>query len=139
MFYAAEIAVAMELIDLGLTPGGGGYEFAVAAAANDPEGRAVGYACFGLNPMSDGVFDLYWIAVDRRAQGSGVGRALLTHVESVVAGRGGRSVMIETGGKASYAPTRAFYLACGYREVARLLDFFRVGDDKLMYEKRLSS
>jgi GNAT superfamily N-acetyltransferase len=133
MFYEPEIGVALELIDLGLTPGGGGYEFAVAADG----ARAVGYACWGQNPMSDGVHDLYWIAVERAAQGTGVGRRLLGHVEERVRASGGRAVMIETGGKPSYAPTRAFYLACGYREVARLEDFFRVGDDKLMYEKRL--
>lgn len=134
MFHPPEISVALELIDLGLTPGGGGYEFVVAA---DVSGAAIGYACWGLNPMSDGVFDLYWIAVAREAQGRGVGRALLAHVERTVREKGGRSLMIETGGKASYEPTRAFYLAAGYREVARLADFFRVGDDKLMYEKRL--
>ena len=133
MFYEPELLVALELIDLGLTPGGGGYEFVVA----DNSKGAVGYACFGLNPMSDGVYDLYWIAVDRAEQGSGLGRSLLEHVEARVRAAGGRCVMIETGGKPSYAPTRAFYVACGYREVARLEDFFRIGDDKLMYAKRL--
>lgn len=133
MFYEPEIAVALELIDLGLTPGGGGYEFVVAERGDG----AVGYACFGLNPMSDGVHDLYWIAVDRVQQGGGVGRKLLAHVEERVRASGGRCLMIETGGKASYLPTRAFYLACGYREVARLEDFFRIGDDKLIYSKRL--
>ncbi len=133
MFYEPEVVVALELIDLGLTPGGGGYEFAVA----DRGEGAVGYACWGLNPMSDGVHDLYWIAVDRAAQGGGIGRTLLAHVEQRVRACGGRCLMIETGGKSSYAPTRAFYLACGYTEVARLADFFRVGDDKLIYSKRL--
>src|SRR6185436_4722575 len=65
MFYAPEITVALELIDLGLAPGGGGYLFVVA----EREGMAVGYACWALNPMSDGVHDLYWIAVERAQQG----------------------------------------------------------------------
>ncbi len=133
MFYEPEVLVALELIDLGLTPGGGGYEFAVA----EREGRAVGYACWGLNPMSDGVHDLYWIAVERAEQGAGHGRKLLAYVESRVRAAQGRCLMIETGGKPSYAATRGFYLACGYVEVARLEDFFRIGDDKLMYAKRL--
>lgn len=133
MFYEPELVVALELIDLGLTPGGGGYEFVVAELA----GNAAGYACWGLNPMSDGVHDLYWIAVDRAQQKLGLGRKLLAHVEGAVRAAGGRSLMIETGGKPSYAPTRGFYLACGYQEVARLEDFFRIGDDKLMYSKRL--
>ena len=133
MFYAPEVVVALELIDLGLTPGGGGYEFVVAERG----GSAVGYACWGLNPMSDGVYDLYWIAVEREQQGSGLGRALLAHVEECVRRSGGRSLMIETGGKQSYTPTRAFYHACGYREVARIEDFYRVGDDKVMFARKL--
>ena len=135
MFYAAEVDVAMELIDLGLTPGAGGYEFVVAERA----GAAVGYACWGLNPMSDGVHDLYWIAVDRSLQKAGIGRALLAHVEDCVRRAKGRALMIETGGKPSYQPTRSFYLACGYLEVARLVDFYRVGDDKLMFAKKLTA
>lgn len=134
MFYPPEVDVALELIDLGLTPGGGGYEFVVA----ERDALAVGYACWGLNPMSDGVHDLYWIAVDRALQKSGVGRALLAHVEQRVRDAQGRSLMIETGGKASYQPTRAFYLACSYREIARVEDFYRVGDDKVMYFKKLN-
>src|SRR5688572_26707996 len=133
MFYEADVAIALELIDLGLTPGGGGYQFAVA----EREGRAVGYACWALNPMSDAVHDLYWIAVERAQQGSGLGRALLAHVEDQVRAARGRSLMIETGGKQSYAPTRAFYAACGYVEVACIEDFFRLGDDKVVYGKRL--
>jgi len=128
-----ELAVALELIDLGLSPGGGGYQFVVA----ERDARAVGYACWSQNPMSDGVHDLYWIAVERAEQGTGLGRRLLEHVEADVRRSAGRSLMIETGGKPSYAPTRAFYTACGYTEVARIRDFFRVGDDKVMYEKRL--
>jgi GNAT superfamily N-acetyltransferase len=135
MFYAAEVDVALELIDLGLTPGGGGYEFVVAESG----GGALGYACWGQNPMSDGVHDLYWICVDRARQKSGLGRALLAHVEQAVRESRGRELMIETGGKDSYLPTRSFYLACGYREVARLKDFYRVGDDKLWFAKKLIS
>lgn len=133
MFYPPEVDVALELIDLGLTPGGGGYRFVVAA---DDSG-AVGYACHGANPMSDGVHDLYWIVVDPSRQKSGIGRALLAQVEAAVRAEGGRELMIETGGKPSYRPTRAFYEACGYREVARLADFYRVGDDKCVFSKRL--
>jgi GNAT superfamily N-acetyltransferase len=133
IFYEADVLVALELIDLGLTPDAGGYLFTVA----EWESRAAGYACFGLNPMTDTVYDLYWIAVDRALQGQGIGRQILTEVEARVRELGGRMLMIETGGKASYAPTRAFYLACDYREVARVPDYYRVGDDKVMFAKVL--
>ena len=40
MFYEPEIAVALELVDLGLSPGGGGYEFCVADLGAGAAGRA---------------------------------------------------------------------------------------------------
>jgi ribosomal protein S18 acetylase RimI-like enzyme len=131
-FDAAEIAVAMELIDCGLSTDTKGYRFAVAAGGEEP----IGYACFGDAPLTDAVFDLYWIAVQPAAQRSGVGRALLTYVEAEIAALGGRWLLIETASKPSYAATRAFYLRAGYQEIARIPDFYRLGDDKITYGKR---
>ena len=136
-FHEEELAVALELIDLGLQPGGGGYRFLVAEEqAADQAGAVLGYACWGETPMARGVFDLYWIAVDPRSQQHGVGRRLLAAAEADVRASGGRMLLIETGGKPSYAPQRAFYLACGYTEIARVPDFYRPGDDKLIYCRR---
>jgi ribosomal protein S18 acetylase RimI-like enzyme len=50
----------------------------------------------------------------------------------------GRMVLVETAGKAEYAATRAFYERIGYHEVARIPDFYRVGDDKVIYGKALA-
>lgn len=139
-----EVAVALELIDHALAAARGAarraddYCFAVAEhdGGSDVPGRVVGYACWGRNPMSDGVFDLYWIAVDPAAQGGGAGRVLMAEAESKARAAGGRMVLVETGGQPSFAPTRRFYERIGYVEVARLPDFFRVGDDKVIYGRR---
>ena len=96
----------------------------------------LGYACWGATPLAEGVHDLYWIAVDPRRQNTGVGRALLRAVEDAVRAERGRMLLIETGGKASYAPQRAFYRSCGYAEVARVPDFYRAGDDKVVFCRR---
>jgi ribosomal protein S18 acetylase RimI-like enzyme len=134
-FSDEEVAVALELIDLGLAePPSRDYLFLVAA---DDDDRATGYACWGRVPFTDGVFDLYWIAVDPAAQGGGVGRRLMAEVEADVRERDGRLVLVETAGKPSYAATRAFYERIGYREVARIPDFYRDGDDKVIYGKTL--
>lgn len=134
-FTAEEVAVALELIDLGLRLGpASGYRFVVAARA----GEALGYACFGPAPMTEGVHDLYWIAVDPQAQGGGVGRALMAFVEEAVAGTGGRMLLVETASKPAYTATRAFYERSGYSVFARLPDYYRPGDDKLTYGKRFA-
>ncbi len=132
-FRRDEIPVAMELIDLGLTPGGGGYRFVVA----ELDGEVAGYACFGATPCTLGTFDLYWIAVLKRLHGSGVGRVILTRVEDEVRRDEGRMILIETGGKPSYSAQRGFYLGSGYREVARVPDFYEDGDDRVIYAKKL--
>lgn len=135
-FPAREVAIALALIDAGLSgrpPRSEDPRFFVA----ELEGRVAGYVCFGLTPLSDAVFTVFWIAVEPALQGRGAGRALLRAAESEVERLGGRSLLIETGGQPSFAPTRAFYESAGYAEIARIPDFFRVGDDKVFFARRI--
>ena len=128
-FHEEEVQVALELIDQGTDPASG-YRFVVA---EDAAGVAAGYACFGLTPLTDGTYDLYWIVVDAARHREGIGGALLRATLAEVRARGGRSLVIETSGKPTYAAQRAFYEGCGARLLARYPDFYRVGDDKLVY------
>ena len=45
---------------------------------------------------------------------------------------------VETASKESYAATRAFYERIGYVEVARTPDFYKDGDDRVVYSRRLA-
>lgn len=136
IFTDVEIGWAMELVDLALlTPGTSEYEVDVL---EDAEGIVAGYVCFAPTPHSDGVFDLYWIAVDRASQGKGIGQELLRFVEEAVQRRSGRMLLIETSSKASYAPTVRFYEAAGYREISRIKDFYRIEEDKVVFCKHLA-
>ncbi|MFO0685038.1 MAG: GNAT family N-acetyltransferase [Sandaracinus sp.] len=132
-FPEPEVAVALELVDLGLSEDAKGYLFVVA----EREGHVAGYACWGRAAMSPGVFDLYWIVVDPRAQGGGVGQALLAHAEREVRREEGHTLLIETEGSALYAAARRFYLAAGYVEAGRIADYYGPGKDKVLYTKRL--
>jgi len=110
-----------------------GYIFTVAREGDD----VLGYACFGPVPLTAGVYDLYWIAVDPAARGNGIGRALMEQMEAEVKARGGRLILIETSGTLPYAPTRRFYESCGYRYQAVIHDFYAIGDDLITYGKVL--
>jgi ribosomal protein S18 acetylase RimI-like enzyme len=136
-FTPGEIAVAMELVDEALRDGeAGGYIFAVL----EEEGRQPplqGYVCYGHTPLTDGVYDLYWIVVDPISQGKGFGRRLLDFVEKDVIGRGGRMLLIETSAQQTYDATIRFYQRSGYELAARIKNFYRVGDDKLVFSKEL--
>ncbi len=134
-FSAAEVDVAVELVDERLAKGpSSGYEFAFVEAA----GEVTGYACYGEIPCTTGSYDLYWVAVDRAYQRRGLGQLLMQIVEERLRAGGGRKVYIETSSRPQYDPTRAFYLRCGYHEVATFPDFYAPGDGKVVYEKSLA-
>jgi ribosomal protein S18 acetylase RimI-like enzyme len=130
VFSDEEVAVGLELFDAGIDEG---YEF-VGAFESD---RLIGYACYGYTPSTDGTYDLYWIAVDPKSQGSGAGRALMDAVERVLHERNARVVVVETSARTEYESTRRFYDRLGYAEAARLRDFYAPGDDRLILTKRL--
>lgn len=135
-FSAEEQAIAVELIDERLAKGeASGYFFLFAEA----EGRMLGYACFGPIPGSAHSFDLYWIVVDPAAQRKGLGRELLQKAERLMALRGARRVYADTSSRPQYAPTRTFYLACGFTREALLADFYAAGDGKVIFSKVLDN
>jgi ribosomal protein S18 acetylase RimI-like enzyme len=132
MFSAEEVAIAVELLVDGVTRGeASDYRFVVAEGSSG----VVGYACYGSVPCTVGSWDLYWIAVKPGAQGGGIGRRLVSVVEARVAAAKGRLIFVDTSGRADYAPTRAFYEACGYAVACRVADFYAPGDDKVVYVK----
>lgn len=99
--------------------------------------RVRGYACYGPRSLTEGTYDLYWIAVDPEIRRSGVGRLLLDWVEAEIRRIGGRLIVVETSGLEKYTPTRRFYLATGYILEATLKDFYQEGDDLVIFTKHL--
>jgi ribosomal protein S18 acetylase RimI-like enzyme len=140
-FSEEEVKCAMELVDLSLEhPEKNDYYVHVLETPDSGPSRSVqGYVCFGPTPLTDGVFDLYWIAVDPNRQGQGIGQLLLKFVENEVRRQKGRMLLIETSSKESYGPTLRFYERSGYDEISRIKDFYRIEDDKVIFCKKLSN
>jgi ribosomal protein S18 acetylase RimI-like enzyme len=135
-FNPTEINCALELVDIYLTdPRQSDYRVLVA---QNGASKVRAYACWGPVPLTRGTFDLYWIATRPDARGGGFGRALMDYVESRARAESGRLLVLETSAKASYAGTVEFYRRLGYEEVVRIRDFYDVGDDKIIFVKRLS-
>ncbi len=137
-FNPEEIATALELFDEALEKGErSGYIIRVLDVGK--EHRSVqGYVCYGPTPLTQGVYDLYWIVIDPAAQGKGFGRCLIEYVEGDIVKRRGRMVLIETSSQESYGATIRFYKKAGYKLVARIKNFYRIGDDKLVFSKELT-
>jgi len=104
----------------------------------DDDDGPVGVAYCASEPMTQGTWNLLLIAVRPDCQGQGRGKALMRYVEETLTARGARLLLVETSGLASFDRTRAFYRKCGYEEEARIRDFYKAGDDKIVYRKTLA-
>ncbi len=134
LFYPEETAVARELAEERLARGpSSGYEFLFA----QKDGLVTGYTCFGPIPFTQGRFDLYWIAVQKDLQGTGIGKRLLQLTEVRIQEMRGRRIYVETSSRKPYTPTHRFYLSSGYHQEVILTDFYAPGDDKIIYMKAL--
>lgn len=134
VFSEEEIGVAGELIECNLQKGDvSGYHFLFAEYDN----HTIGYSCFGPIPFTHKRFDLYWIAVDPHFQHQGVGKNVLSRTEQYIRDVGGLHIYTETSSRVEYVKTRDFYHRNGYRQMAEFSNFYRDGDDKLVYCKYL--
>jgi GNAT superfamily N-acetyltransferase len=128
------VAVAEELIDSYLNdPSGSGYHILVA----EVDSTITGYICYGPTPLTEGTWDIYWMAVAREKQGQGIGSALMKSAEKEIMRAKGRLAIIETSSIPAYEKTRNFHLSQGYEVICRIPDFYTPGDDKLILQKRL--
>ncbi|MFI5252660.1 MAG: GNAT family N-acetyltransferase [Bacteroidota bacterium] len=136
VFTEEEISVALELMDIFLhDPGQDDYDI---YSSLDENGEAQGYVCIGPTPMTNGTYDLYWIAVDPRRHHRGIGKQLQLFTEELVRSRGGRLIIAETSSMPKYENTRKFYLSLNYTEAARIKDYYKIGDDLVVYGKYVS-
>lgn len=134
-FTGKEIDVALELIDVYLKDKNQ-KDYLIYVAESDAR-EVAGYVCYGPTPVAEGTYDLYWIAVAPRFQRHGIGKQLLSFIEQEVQGQSGRLIIIETSSQEKYGSTQNFYLRSQYELAARIKDYYRAGDDRLIFVKYL--
>jgi GNAT superfamily N-acetyltransferase len=133
-FKPAEIDIAEEVINSYLGDYvRSGYHILVA----EVDSSIIGYICYGPTPLTEGTWDIYWLAVAPDKQSHGIGKALLNFADGNIKEKDGRLILIETSSKPEYESTRLFYQAQGYEMACRIVDFYAPGDDKLVFQKRL--
>jgi ribosomal protein S18 acetylase RimI-like enzyme len=136
VFEPRELLVAEELIDAHLA-GSTDYRIHLAEDTAGSTPRISGYVCYGHNPVTDAVYDVYWIVVAPDGRRRGTGRALMEQAERCIREMAGRAIVIETSGRPDYRAARAFYESCGYACVAKIADYYRPGDAMHIYMKTL--
>ena len=130
-FNEEELHMAMEMVESGLSG-----EYLLPAV--ETEGHVRGYACIGKAPLTAAAWYIYWICVHPSVQGAGVGRRLQLHIEELVREAGGNRLVLETSGRPDYERTRRFYRHAGFTEAGRIPDFYKPGDDCVVYFKVLA-
>jgi ribosomal protein S18 acetylase RimI-like enzyme len=136
MFKPMEVVALQEVLDDFHATNHLQQHFAIAWEEN---GAILGYAYYAPAAMTDRTWYLYWIAVVKSHQGSGIGGKLLRHLEDDIrVQHQGRILLIETGSMPHYEPTRAFYRKKGYEQHAQVADFYADGDSMVIFRKRLN-
>jgi ribosomal protein S18 acetylase RimI-like enzyme len=131
-FLACEVDVAMEVIDGTFDPA----EDYRTLAAVENDGMITGFISYGPIPLTENRYDLYWIVVDPAYSRHGIGSQLLTAMEEELGQAGPGHIYIDTSSTEGYAKARAFYEKNGYHIASLLKDFYRDGDDRVLYLKK---
>jgi ribosomal protein S18 acetylase RimI-like enzyme len=134
-FNPAELQIAAEVLDDAIARGAASDYHSRTALVR---GQVAGWVCFGHTACTAATWDIYWIAVDPRCQGQGVGAALMRQAEAEIRRKGGKLAVLDTSGRPQYVPTRGFYLKQGFQLAAELPDFYSPGDAKVVFTKVLA-
>ena len=131
-FKEEEIKVAMELVMIVTTnPEQQDYNIFVY----EEDGKILGYHCTGRRPLTDAVYDLYWIVTDSTHKNKGIGKSLIEHAEKFVMENKGRWLLVETSSRDVYQATRNFYLRNNYSIISEINDFYSPGDNLIVFGK----
>ena len=103
------------------------------------ENGLVGVVYCAPEPMTSGTWNVLMLLVDPDRQRQGHGSALMRYVEQTLVERGERLLIVETSSLDEFEAARKFYSKCGYKEEARIRDFYAAGDDKIFFSKALGA
>jgi ribosomal protein S18 acetylase RimI-like enzyme len=87
--------------------------------------------------LTDGTFKLYAIGVKNNLQGKGIGKLMMTFIAEELRLSGHRILIVETSSTHDFELTRKFYENLSYSKEAVIRDFWKDGDEKVIYLKKL--
>ena len=99
----------------------------------EQDAETIGYTCFSRIPCTLSTYEIHWLAVHNNQRGRGIGKLLLNEVIKIIRQAGASKLILKTAGRDLYIPTQKFYLSCGFKEEARLKNYYSKGDDCLIY------
>ncbi len=133
-FSEAEVVISEELIDICTGQPEQKDYFAYVAEISS---HIAGFLLLGPTPATQGTYDMYWIAAHPEFQGQGIAQELDAYAVCFVEERGGYLLIAETSSQPSYERTRAFYIKQHYEVLAQIKDYYKPGDDLVIFGKRV--
>ena len=101
----------------------------------DEKPVAIGYCI--PEKLTEGTYNLLAIGVSQNAQRKGVASAMMEYIEQQLKQNNGRLLLVETSSDDAQIAARKLYQKIGYKQVAVIDDFWKEGEDKIVFLKQL--
>lgn len=96
---------------------------------------AIGYCV--PEKLTDGTYNVLAIGVTPNSQRKGIAREMMHYIEQVIKHKNGRVLIVETSSDDAQMGARIFYKQIGYTQEAVIRDFWKEGEDKIVFWKKL--
>ena len=101
------------------------------------DGKVCGVGYCAPEKLTDRTYNLYAIGIQNDLQGKGIGKKMMSFIEGYLKDNGARVLLVDTSSMPEFDQTRAFYHKIGYTKEATIRDFWKEGDDKVTFWKKL--
>lgn len=87
--------------------------------------------------FTDGTYNLLAIGVSQDSQRKGIASEMMKYIELLLKTKDGRILIVETSTDDAQIGARKFYKQVGYTQEAVIRDFWKDGEDKIVFWKKL--
>jgi ribosomal protein S18 acetylase RimI-like enzyme len=102
---------------------------------DDNKQVAIGYCV--PEKLTDGTYNLLAIGVSQNNQRKGIASQMMDYIEQQLKQKDGRILIVETSSDDAQIAARQFYHQIGYTQAAVIKDFWKDGEDKIIFWKKL--
>ncbi|MGZ4036335.1 MAG: GNAT family N-acetyltransferase [Bacteroidia bacterium] len=103
--------------------------------SNNNQPVAIGYCV--PEKLTDGTYNLLAIGVSQDSQRKGIAVEMMKYIEQLLKNKDGRILIVETSSDDAQIGARNFYKKNGYTQEAIIRDFWKQGEDKIVFWKKL--
>jgi ribosomal protein S18 acetylase RimI-like enzyme len=96
---------------------------------------AIGYCV--PEKLTDGTYNMLAIGVAKEFQRQGIAIDMMNYIENILKKADGRILIVETSSDDAQEGARNLYKKIGYTQVATIKDFWKDGEDKIVFWKRI--